>query len=171
LLTKTSELLEEVKEAREILALIPGKPTPLTMPVIPKPIREMLDEFRDITLDETPEGLLPIRNIQHCINLMPRASLSNLPHYMMSPKEHEILQGQVKELMRKGHLRESMSPCAVPALLVLKKDRSWRMCMDSRAINKITVKYQFPIPRIGDMFDMLSGAKIFSKIDLRTGYH
>jgi len=131
----------------------------------------LIKEFKDVFPQDLPPSPPPKKGIEHQIDLIPRAHLPNKPAYRCNPVETKELQRQVQELIDRGYVRESMSPCSVPALLVLKKDCSWKMCADSRAINNITIKYMYPIPRLNDMLDELHGSKIFSKIDLRSGYH
>ncbi|XP_024011364.1 uncharacterized protein LOC112086623 [Eutrema salsugineum] len=126
---------------------------------------------RRIFPEDDPGGLPPIRGIEHQIDFVPGATLPNRPTYRTNPVETKELQREVDELLAKGYIRESMSPCAVPVLLVPKKDKTWRMCIDCRAINNITVKYRHPIPRLDDMLYELYGACIFSKVDLKSGYH
>ena len=131
----------------------------------------LLKLYSHVFPDEIPPGLPPKSTIQHHIDLVPGAILPNKPAYRMNLKETMEIQRQVDELPFMGMVRESLCPCVVPALLVPKKDGSMRMCVDSRAINKITIKYRHPIPRLEDMLDELHGSCVFSKVDLRSGYH
>ncbi|KAK1602161.1 hypothetical protein QYE76_017204 [Lolium multiflorum] len=127
--------------------------------------------FQDVFPDELPHGLPPLRGIEHRIDLIPGAPLPNRAAYRTNPEDTKEIQRQIQDLLAKGYVRESLSPCAVPVILVPKPDETQRMCMDCRPINAITVRYRHPIPRLDDMLDELSGATIFSKIDLRSGYH
>ena len=130
-----------------------------------------MEEHQDVFSDDLPQGLPPIRGIEHQTDLILGAPIPNRPAYRTNPTEAKELQRQVEELLARGYVRENLSPCAVPTLLVPKKDGSWRMCVDSRSVNNITIKYKFSMPRLDDMLDELAGACWFRKIDLRSGYH
>lgn len=163
------ELERELEEGATVYALV-VKESMASTP-IDQTLADLLGEFNDVFPEELPRGLPPLRGIEHAIDLIPGDPLPNKPAYRCDPEASKELQRQIEELIEKGYVRGSMSPCAVPALLVPKKDRTWRMCIDSRAVNNITIKYRFPMPRLEDMLDELHGATIFSKIDLRSGYH
>jgi hypothetical protein len=175
LLMSGKELLEEVKKEEEMQFVMVRKPrvilTSTKIDDLPREIQELLEKFVDIVVDDLPCSLPPIRSISHHIDLIPGASLPNKAAYRLTPQENEEVKRQVQDLMDKGLVRESLSPCVVPTVLSPKKDGGWRMCTDSRAINKITIRYRFPLPRMDDLMDCLSGAKFFSKIDLKRGYH
>jgi hypothetical protein len=134
-------------------------------------VANLLQEYADVFPKDLPPGLPPLRGIEHQIDLIPGAQLPNRAPYRTNPDETKEIQRQVQALLDKGYIRESLSPCSVPVLLVLKKDGSWRMCVDCRAINNITIRYRYPIPCLDDMLDELSGAIVFTKIDFRSGYH
>ena len=127
-------------------------------------------EYEDVFLDELP-GLPSKRDVEFCIELQPgRLPISMTPH-RMSPVEFQELKVQIQELLDKGFIRMSTSPWGAPVLFSKKKDKTLRLCIDYRQLNRVTIKNRYPLPRINDLFDKLRGARVYSKIDLCIGYH
>lgn len=131
----------------------------------------VMDTYRDVFPDDLPSGLPPQREVDHKIELIPGKNPPSRPLYRMSPSELLELKKQLEELVKSGFIQPSKSPFGAPILFVKKKDGSMRMCIDYRALNDITIKNSYPLPRVDELFDRLQGAKYFSKIDLRSGYH
>ncbi|XP_020694320.1 uncharacterized protein LOC110108147 [Dendrobium catenatum] len=144
-LVSGTALMRSQDQANSLLALVVHDQAvnPSVVSHIPE-IQGLLQDYADVAATELPSALPPLRSLQHQIEFVPGT---------------------------KNFIQLSLSPCAAPALIVPKKDGQWRLCIDSRAINRITVKCRFPIPRINDLLDRLAGAQIFSKLDLRSGYH
>ncbi|GKB66589.1 putative reverse transcriptase domain-containing protein [Tanacetum coccineum] len=127
-------------------------------------------DFPEVFPEDLP-GLPPIRQVEFQIDLVPGAAPVARAPYRLAPSEMEELSAQLQELSDKGFIRPSSSPWGALVLFVKKKDGSFRMCIDYRKLNKLTVKNRYPLPRIDDLFDQLQGSSVYSKIDLRSGYH
>ena len=132
--------------------------------------RALLHRFRDV-FQELPNKLPPDRGVGHSIPLVEGAVPPNIRQFRLSQAELKELESQVKMMLAKGWIRPSSSPYGAPVLFVPKPNGTWRMCIDYRALNKLTVKNKFPLPRIDDLLDRLSPAKVFTSIDLAMGYH
>ncbi|GKA45908.1 putative reverse transcriptase domain-containing protein [Tanacetum coccineum] len=127
-------------------------------------------DFPKVFPEDLP-GLPLARPVEFQIDLIPRAAPVARVPYQLAPSEMKELSKQLQELSDKGFIRPSSSPWEAPVLFVKKKDGSFRMCIDCHELNKLTVKNRYPLPRIDDLFDQLQGSSIYSKIDLRSGYH
>ncbi|GKB16558.1 putative reverse transcriptase domain-containing protein [Tanacetum coccineum] len=127
-------------------------------------------DFPEVFPNDLP-GLPPPRQVEFRIELMPGAAPVARASYCLAPSELKELSDQLKELSDKGFIRPSLSPWGAPVLFVKKKGGPFRMCIDYRELNKITFKNRYPLPRIDDLFDQLQGSSVYSKIDLRSGYH
>jgi hypothetical protein len=129
----------------------------------------LVEEYKDLVT--SPIGVPLHYQVKHPIDLIPGSSLTNGPIYICSLWENEEIKCQIHDLTHKGHIQLGSSPCGIPIMLVQKNFRTWWLCIDYIALNKIIVKNQYMIPHIEDLLDQLKGPKFFNKIDLKLSYH
>lgn len=173
MLMSGKEFIKAMKKEKGFCCAVVVKPNEETKPkvVVPTEVQQLLEKYIEIVDNGMPNALPPMRDVSHQIDLIPRANLPNKAAYKMTLSQNEELARQIKDLLDKGLIRKSLSPCVVPTILAPKKDGKWRMCMNSRTINKIIIRYKLPMPRIEDLLDNFGGAYHFSKVDLKSGYH
>jgi hypothetical protein len=169
-LMSINQLEKELKKGATGYYLFPlSASTPSTEQTEDDEIQALLAEFADIF--EEPQGLPPERANDHTIPLKQGSEPPRIRPYRIPHKQKDEMEKQIKELLANSVIRQSNSPYASPAILVRKKDGTWRLCIDYRKLNSQTIKDKFPIPVIEDLLDELNGAAFFSKLDLRSGYH
>ena len=130
----------------------------------------VIREFPDVFPDDIA-GLPSEREVEFTIDLIPGTEHISIHPYRMAPVELRELKAQLEELLSMGFIRPSISPWGAPILFVKKKDGSLRLCIDYRQLNRVTIRNQYPLPRIDELFDQLQGSRVYSKIELRSEYH
>jgi hypothetical protein len=131
---------------------------------------KVVNEFPNVFPEELP-GMPPDRDIEFVIELKPGTEPIYKIPYRMATTELAELKEHIKELIEKGFIHPSSSPWGAPVIFVLKKDGTQRLCVDYRALNEVTIKNKYPLPRIDDLFNQLRAACVFSMVDLLSGYH
>jgi hypothetical protein len=151
---------------------IPAKPFGRVYEAIIPEIQDIpvVCEFPNVFLEDLP-GLPPERDVEFVIELKPGTTPISRRSYRMPPNELAELKIKLQDLLEKGFIWPSSSPWGCPAIFVKKKDQTLRMCVDYKPLNEVTINNKYPLPRIDILFDQLTGARVFSKIDLRSVYH
>jgi hypothetical protein len=132
-------------------------------------LKQLLDQYNDVFVE--PTELSPHSEVDHTIPLQPDAQIVNTRSYRLSHHQKDTMGTLILQLLKNQVIRPSVSPYSSPAILVKKKDGTWRLCIDHRKLNKFIVKNKFLIPVVEDLLEEFQGAKVFSKIDLISGYH
>ncbi|CAI7913398.1 unnamed protein product [Closterium sp. NIES-54] len=156
---------------RELVVDTDGKDIEKLCAPVPPDLAELIRQYPSIFPNDLPPGLPPERPEDHKIQLEPGTQPTVRTHWRLTQPELEELRSQIDALLEKGFIRASTSPFTSPILFTQKKDGGLHMCLDYRALNRVTINSRYPIPRTDDLLDQLRGARYFSKIDLRCGYH
>ena len=150
------ELLQTIQDSQIGYALVLKLKTKEVHQEVPKEVSNLLQKYKRTLVGDTPNELPPLRDISHQIDFIPGASLPNKVAYKMTLDQNAKVSRQINDLLSKGPIQKSLIPCVVPSVLAHKKVDKWRLCTNSRKINKITIIYRFPIPRIEDLLDQLA---------------